>query len=146
MIKNQIESIKNGIALIQEEADVEDKKQLERLAEALETLREHMEFTSQLFDSNEDIATLKQKFKGIGEAYTEVNSAEDINTVVLQYVLDYVNSTFLKKVATRVDGFFVQDDQGNKSYVKKEFNNGWIQILVSFQNQKLSTHKPFLGL
>jgi len=116
-----------------QEADAEDKKQLERLVEVLETLREHMEFTSQIFDSNEDIASLKQKFKAIREAYDEVKSAEDINTVVLQYVLDYVNATFLKKVATRVDGFFVQDDEGKKSYVKKELNNGWIQILVSFQ-------------
>ncbi len=91
-----------------------------------------MEFTSQLFDSSEDIATLKQKFKTVGEAYADVKNPEDINTVVLQYVLDYVNATFLKKVATRVDGFFVQDDQGKKSYVKKELNNGWIQILVIF--------------
>jgi len=143
-IKNKAELIKSGIPLLQE-ADADDKKHLEQLAETLETLQGHLELTSEILksSSDEEIVTLRQKSKKIGEAYAGIKSKDDLNTVILQYALDYLNGHFLKKVSTKFEEYFVQDGEGKKSYLKKEFNSSWIQIMTHRTELMIEFYRRF---
>lgn len=106
-----------------------------RFQTSLKLLSKHAEFTKGLLqtDSEQDVRTLKEKFESEGTDYSQIRFKQDLNPIMLSYLLDYIKDILLRKTSVILEDLGKLKNRKELASKTEDIKNNidWIIIWVS---------------
>ena len=106
--------------------------EMHHLLNLAETLQKHLEFILQFLDakSDEEIASIKERFYMVKETYKDVHSRGDLTPLPLKYAMLIIYDKMYVELSKTVARCFKKGVHGEVQFKNSVENLTWIKILV----------------